>query len=118
MGTTTPRKTNKKPMMRPVEELKKKHAEKRSKKPPDAKPKKKHAAKRSKKPPDANPKKKLSEKNRFKKTVGTGQLNSNQNRFPSSLETNNTLSKVQRSTTRATDPFNDLHVVLSGIQPV
>ncbi len=108
-------KRSKKP---PDAKRKKKHAEKRSKMRQDAKRKKKHAEKRSKMRQDAKRKKNLLKKNRFKKTVGTDRLNSNHNPCPSILKINDTLTKVQRSATRATNPSNALHVLLSGIQPV
>ena len=135
MGSTTPRKTNKKQAMRLVEKLWRLLAAKRSRKPPDAKHKKKPAEKRSKTPPDAKHKKKPAEKrsktlpgekhkenpseeDQFKKTVDTGRPNSNHNPLPSSQEIHNTLSRVHRSATRAMEPFNALPVVLSGTQPV
>ena len=135
MGSTAPRKTNKKPTIRLVVELWRRPAVKRSKTPPDEKLKKKPAAKRSKTPPDEKHKKKLAEKHsktlpgekhkknpseedQFKKTVDTGRPNSNHNPLPSSQEIHNTLSRVHRSATRAMEPFNALPVMLSGTQPV
>ena len=52
MGSTTPRKTNKKQAMRLVEKLWRLLAAKRSRKPPDAKHKKKIVVKHSKTLPD------------------------------------------------------------------
>ena len=62
MGSTAPRKTNKKPTIRLVVELWRRPAVKRSKTPPGEKLKKKPAEKRSKTPPDEKHKKKLAEK--------------------------------------------------------
>jgi hypothetical protein len=62
MGSTAPRKTNKKPTIRLVVELWRRPAVKRSKTPPDAKHKKKPAEKRSKTPPGEKLKKKLGAK--------------------------------------------------------
>ena len=62
MGSTAPRKTNKKPTIRLVVELWRRPAVKRSKTPPGEKLKKKPAEKRSKTPPDEKHKKKLAAK--------------------------------------------------------
>ena len=119
----------------PDAKLKKKLAAKHSKTPPDAKLKKKLAAKHNKTPRDekfrmkiaekrnkmrryAKRKKNPSDENRFKKPVDIARTNSNHNPFRSSPETNNPLSKVHRSATKAMEPFNVPSMVLSGTQPV